>query len=208
MKKEKNNKIDKNQNKELKKLTLNKKTLKNSAIAIAILVVICAIFWGEEGKHIIEAKSTIKRISTIENLNTVKYTYNAIATKTTKEKEEKYHVAYEGTVRVGINFKEIEISEKDKKITISVPSPKITETTIDESKLDFMFTKEKYDKENVIEEAIELCKKDIETNAKKEELLFDTAKENTLASVKALMKPWEESLDKKYTVEYIIKEDK
>jgi len=109
---------------------------------------------------------------------------------------------------VGINFKEIEISEKDKKITISVPSPKITETTIDESKLDFMFTKEKYDKENVIEEAIELCKKDIETNAKKEELLFDTAKENTLASVKALMKPWEESLDKKYTVEYIIKEDK
>ena len=131
---------------------MSKKTKKMTkgkiiTIAIASLVVlslICVIFWGEEGTHTIDSTNTLKRIIKTENLNTVEYTYNAVATKK-KGDTVKYYVAYEGIVKAGIEFDEIKIdvNEKKKKITISIPKVKITETIVNEETIDFIFTKSK-----------------------------------------------------------------
>lgn len=61
------------------------------------------------------------------------------------------------------------------------------------------------------QEAYELCKKDLEERVEKEEELLEIAKENTMAVVEALVKPWVEQINNEYRVEiqYISdKEDK
>lgn len=56
-----------------------------------------------------------------------------------------------------------------------------------------------------------MCKKDLEERVEKEEELLEIAKENTMAVVEALVKPWVEQINNEYRVEiqYISdKEDK
>ena len=60
-----------------------------------------------------------------------------------------------------------------------------------------------------MEEAIELCKKDLNDRTKTEELLIVTAQENAMSSIKAFFQPWIETLDEEYEVEFVqeVKED-
>lgn len=79
---------------------------------------------GEEGHVTTISEASLKKVFEITELSTADYTFNAIA-KAYGEDETtiRYYVAYEGTVKVGINFSQItfDIDPEEKIITITIP---------------------------------------------------------------------------------------
>lgn len=149
------------------------------------------------------SKSSLQELIEINELSTVDYTYNAIATKYDENNDPMYYVAYEGTVTAGIDFNEIgiEVIEEEKTIKITVPDVEIHSTKVEMGTMDYIFTKNKYETEDISQEAYKLCKNDLKTRIEKENIIYKVAKENAISSVKALFKPWIDTIDDEYTIE-------
>lgn len=149
------------------------------------------------------SKASLQKVIEINELSTVDYIYNAVATKYDENNNAMYFVAYEGTVTAGIDFNKIDIKviEEEKKVKITVPEIEIHSTKVDMGTMECIFTKNKYEKEDVLQEAYKLCKDDLKAKIKKENALLNTAKENATSSVEALFKPWIDTIDNSYTVE-------
>lgn len=191
-----------------------KKTTKIIIILVAIIIVLVlslGILNSETGKLKISAESSLEKIVEKNDLETVSYTYNAIArqckkagcsTDSENTDDYKYFVSYEGTVSAGIDFKQVKIDvDKDnKKLIITVPEPKITGYNVDIGSLKFIFTKDKYNEASELEQAFKLCKTDLENRSEKDELILKTAKQNSITVLEAFFKPWIETFNSEYEV--------
>ncbi len=174
-------------------------------IPVFILCIVLASFslFGKEGKLTTISKSSLQEILEINELSTVSYIYNATATKYTDDGSKvKYYVAYEGEVKAGIDFTKIDfdINEDEKIIRITVPAVDVQETSINMGTLDFIFVKDKYNTENISQEAYKLCLTDLAERAEEEALLHEMARANAISAVEALFKPWIMTVDDTYTI--------
>ena len=148
------------------------------------------------------SKASLEKIIETNELATLDYTYNAIATVLDESGEnEKYYVSYEGIVTAGIDPSKISVDEQDKNIIITLPEAEIQDTDVKIDSLDFIFTKSKYETETVSHEAHQACMDDLKQKAAKETSLLTLARENAVNSVTALLSPWINQLDEEYTVE-------
>lgn len=148
--------------------------------------------------------STIMDILEISDLSTVDYQYQAITTVYDMDTAKaKYHVFYEGNIKAGIDFEkiDIQIDEAEKKIKITLPQSEIQQTLVDEKSLDFIFEKNRYDKEMVYQEAYTACCKDLAKRMQSDEMLLKMAGENAKAAVEALLLPFMAQLEEQYQVE-------
>ena len=162
------------------------------------------IFNIQEGQITTISKASLEKIIEINQLSTVDYTYNAIATVYDDAGEKiKYYVAYEGLVTAGIDFEKIELAVDDveKKVTVTLPEIEIHDLTVNMGTMDCIFTDDKYNTEKVSQEAYFASKQDLKNRIEKDTELPKMAKENAIASVKALFSPWIEQLDEAFTVE-------
>ncbi len=183
------------------------KSIKIIIAVILVLIVGVGIFLivapNKEGQVTTISESTLQKVLEISELSTVEYAYNAVATKYVEGKDEvAYYVAYEGTVKAGINFEQIDIAvdEDNKIVTITLPEVEMHRATVKDGSMDFIFLKDKYETESVALEAGELCTNDLTARVANEPLLKDAARENAIASVEALFRPWIESVDEAYEV--------
>ena len=173
-----------------------------------ILIIIVAIILGimlqpKEGEFTVISESSLREVLEIEELSTLEYFYNSIATQNIKDSDKiKYHVRYEGMVRLGIEFDDIAINVDDdnKKIIVTVPEIKVIDCSVDQETMEFIFIKEKYETESVLVEAYKLCKEDLEEKVVESNSLFELAKENAVSSIEALLLPWIEQVDEEYVV--------
>lgn len=173
-------------------------------LALALVIgALLAILGNNDDGTTITSTSSLESVLEIKELSMVEYIYNAIATKYDKNNNPMYHVAYEGTVIAGIEFDDIKIDveENEKKIIITIPEIKIQDVKVDESTLDYMFLKSKYETETIAQEAYKLCIEDLKVRITEENILYDTAKTNAKFSLEAMFKPWIETIDDTYTVE-------
>ena len=171
---------------------------------VCVIVLIAIIVPNRGGQMTTISEASLEKVIEINELATVDYTYNAIATAYAENNETiKYNVAYEGVVNAGIDFKKIDIqlNEEEKVIKITLPPVEIQDIRVDSGTLDYIFIKDKYETETISEEALRICKADLEKRVSEEELLKITAKENAVESIKALFAPWIEVMDADYTVE-------
>ncbi|MDY2510464.1 MAG: DUF4230 domain-containing protein [Ruminococcus callidus] len=148
-------------------------------------------------------EAQLKDAFEISELSTATYTYNSIASAYDKDHETvRYHVSYEGTVKVGVDFNDIDvkIDESNKKITLTLPDAEVLELNVNAGTMAYIFTDEKYDTETVAQEAYRLSREDLKNKAEKEQQLYETAKENAIAAVEALVTPWIEQMNADYTV--------
>lgn len=179
-------------------------TLAKIVLGIIIIVILLNILFPyQSGGVITVSNSTLREILEINELSTVEYTYNAVATKYAKDgKEKKYHVAYNGTILAGINFNEIkfDVDKEKKKINITIPEIEIQEIKVDMGTMEYIFEKSKYETEGISEEAYKLCKEDLEKRITKDSVLYKTAKINAITSIEALFKPWIENMDEQYEI--------
>lgn len=171
---------------------------------VCVIVLIAIIVPNRGGQMTTISEASLEKVIEINELATVDYTYNAIATAYVEDNETvKYNVAYEGVVNAGIDFKQIDIqlNAEENIIKITLPSVEIQDIRIDSGTLDYIFSKDKYETETISEEALRICKADLEKRVSEEELLKTTAKENAVESIKALFTPWIEVMEVDYTIE-------
>ena len=114
-----------------------------------------------------------------------------------------YNVAYEGNVKAGIDFQDIsiQIDDTNKKIVVTLPDVKIYDTTVNAGTLEYIFTDQKYNTEDVAQEAYKLCCEDLKEKTERETALYTAAKENAKTAVEALIIPWVEQTDSDYIVD-------
>ena len=181
-------------------------------IAVSILILIIIVLIGfklmkpdEEKKEVSTITQTsLDKIIEINQLSTVDYTYNAVVKVYDEEKKDlKYYVAYEGIVTAGIDFEKIDIAvnEEQKKVIIKIPDVEIHDVNVNMGTMEYIFAKDKYETETVSQEAYKASTVDLQERVKQEKDLHEMAKENAIASVRALFVPWIEQIDKEYTVE-------
>ncbi len=200
----------------MKNLIKNKKIMTIVAIvvvAIVVAITVAAIAKNKQQPSIVTiSEASLKEVIEVGELSTIEYSYNSYApvsttTKTKKgdEKEEiRYYVSYEGNVKAGFDFEALTVNcdNETKTITIVIPDIKINSAHVDETSLDYIFVKEKYNTENTFQEALKICEKDLAEKANKNTTLTEMAKENAISMMKALLAPWEETLPEGYLIEY------
>ena len=169
----------------------------NASEAIANAVI------GAEGKTTTFSEASIRKVFEISELSTADYTYNAVAKAYAEDGiSVKYYVAYEGRIKVGIDFSQIEIAmnEEDKVITITIPDIEFQEKTVDPGTLEFIFKDKKSETEQIHQEAFALCQKDLDEKTSNEKELLTLARTNAKSVVEALVTPWIEQAKDEYTV--------
>lgn len=173
-------------------------------VGILLLGIVLGFVFSRESEVITISEASLKEIISASDLSTVEYTYNSIVT-ISNEKEEKYHVAYDGIVKAGFDFNQITVTDnqKEKKIIITIPEIKIISAVVNDQSLEFIFLKDKYDTETTYQEAYRESINDLKIKAEQNNDIKIIARENAIMTMKALIKPWEEQLPEGYTVECI-----
>lgn len=195
------------------------------AILVLVLLLAAAIYFiyvhnikdDDSGKGVVETlidqgtkeaevtftEAQLAEVFKISELSTATYTYNSIASAYDDAAQTvRYHVSYEGTVKVGVDFSDIkmEIDNENKLIKLTLPEAEVLDMSIDAGTMDYIFTSEIYNTETITQEAYNLSCLDLKCKLENEEQLYVTAKENAIATVEALIKPWVEQMDADYTV--------
>lgn len=172
-------------------------------VIVGLVIVGIIILTNKEPELTVVSETSLKEMLEIDELATLEYFYNSV-TQVLKEDSNKvkYHVAYKGNIRYGINFEQVEImiDETNKQINVVVPEVNLLDSNVDIESLDFIFEKDKYETETVIIEAKEVCEADLETKALQNENLKNMAKENAVDTINALLCPWIEQVAEEYEV--------
>lgn len=155
----------------------------------------------------IVSKSTLEKIINVNDLSTFEAVYNGIAKVENKEKTDKidYYVSYEAKVKAGIDVTQvsIDIDEENKKILITMPEVKITETNVDITSLDYIIENKKIDTSKISQEAYSKCISDVENEIKTESAIYTLAKDNAKNIITALIEPLTNQVDNKYILEIV-----
>ena len=210
-----NDKILENNNDKVEKVKREKKCPKFIKKIILFIIIIALIVLTisfikvhNENRLTITTKSSLEKIIEINKLSTIEYTYNAIVAKykddEVKDDNVEYYVAYNGKVTAGIDFNEvnIDVNYKEKKIYITLPNVEIHEVNVDMGTLDYIYERNTSEKDSISQEAYKLCKNDLRERAKNETELLVNANENAKSAIEALIKPWIESVDKEFQIEF------
>lgn len=204
-------------------LTTNLKNMyekkKNQAMLmlVGICLILCVIagviiynyFKPNRVPPIPEIKASLEKIIEKNDLNTIQYPVNRAITVWDEDgKRKKYYVAYEANVTAGIDMSKVTITEKESKkegekptLIVTLPEADYTKAIVDPESYDFLFLKQKYETETVLEEAARVCKEDLEDYTKEQENQLEIARENAVRYMKAFLLPFEESLKGKYIIE-------
>ncbi len=191
-----------------------KKNTKLIIILLGIIVVLGLVIYFMFSKDssngiIIRAKSNFKKAVDTEELRTATFTYNGVARKCKEEckndgkDEYLYYVSYEGDVTAGFDFDDIKFSvdKEKKKMTITMPEVKITDSHTYIEKQKFIFKNSKYDTVNELSEANRICNEDIKKRANEDNLLLETAKDNAKVVLQQFFETWLNNYYPGYTLE-------
>ncbi len=191
---------------------------------LAVLIIFAAgfafaIHLGNGGEKILSS-SSLEKIVKVAKLSTFSAYYNGVAevyvenekdeatdeeaADEQKEKKVAYYVAYEATVKLGINLNNVNIKTdtNNKCITVSMPKIEVESTDIDEESLDFIFKKRNANDTGIIKVAYQACVEDAKAEIANQETMFKIARENAADTVRALILPLVQNVDENYTIEF------
>ena len=166
-----------------------------------------------ESKEVTKITVQIKEIVNMAKLSVVEYPYSGIAEWYDEETQVGY-VKYEGTVKIGIDFDDIEINadETAKNMEIIIPKSTQTSYSTDTSTMEFIYMsetlKKQYEKNSDALKAIyKVCEDDLieETGRIKNEKVYENADRNLKNIISMLTETIAEA--EGYSLSIIIAED-
>lgn len=182
-----------------KKNELKLKVPKKLIVTIGIILCVCVagIFvynnFIKKSKTELITVSSIEEILEIDELSTLKYYYNAIATVPDDKGNVSYNIAYRGHVVAGIDFTKIkvDIDETNKTIIINIPKAKVTDWVIETGSLDYIFVDKSASKNKTIDtDSYKIAKEDLIKRTSNDESILEIATKNSKEAIDALMDPW------------------
>jgi len=153
---------------------------------------------GEEGKVTTVTQASLEKVVAKGRLYTAEYPYNGIvAVYNEGNGVLKYHVAYEGTVKAGIDVSKIQISLDEDKHLILIQLPELTleEPLVNAGTLEYIFEDNQYNTETVAQEAYRAAVNDLKTRAAADPNIISMATKTAKMSEKAFIEPWVEQID-------------
>ncbi|MBE5943333.1 MAG: DUF4230 domain-containing protein [Lachnospiraceae bacterium] len=177
-------------------------------IALAVIVVgavllVKALKKKEPVKEVITV-STLEKIIEVSELSTFTVVYNGVAEVSDYEGKEDvgYYVSYEANVKAGIDFEDIEISvdQEKKVVNIKLPEVEIMDTFVDIGSLDYIFVNDKLNTPTISEEAFKLCKYDVMMESNNQEAIIESARQNAVNVVNALVSPFVKQVDPEFEI--------
>lgn len=152
-------------------------------------------------------ETTLKEIIDVSELSTFEAVYNGVARipDSADANVIDYYVAYEATVKAGIDFNKIgiKLDKVTKIITVTLPEVKINDINVNIGSLDYIFNDKNANTSTISGEAYKLCIADAEEKSKAEAEIYSIAEENAHNIIEALVLPFVSQLDEEY--ELIIK---
>ena len=163
---------------------------------------------GEEGEVTTVTESILEETVRKGSLYTAEYPYNGYtAVYEEDQKTVKYYVAYEGTVKAGIDVRKIEVSLEEDTNTIFIRLPKavVTEPRVNPGTMEYIFEDEKYNTETVAQEAYRAACEDLAERVQGDANIRANAEESAKAAEKALVEPWVNQINdgKEYKVKVL-----
>ena len=166
-----------------------KKPVKYIILILLLAVIAVAGVWtafhikeGRKETTTVISKTTLEKVLDISELSTGKAVYHGIAHVYDPKNDERvlYHVAYDATVKAGIDTDKIKIKiEKEaKKVTVTLPEVQIQDIDVDMGTLDYMFESKRSQTESVSKDAYQAAIADVTKECKDNEEIKDLAKEN------------------------------
>lgn len=164
--------------------------------------------YSQEGIVTTVTKSSIEKVVHSGKLYTAEYPYNGIAAVyDSNDGTLKYHVAYEGTVKAGIDVSQIEVSldEDTNTIIIYLPKVQVDDPIVEVSTLEYIFEDSKYNTETVAQEAYKAAIANLKRRVSDDPQIEKRAVEAAKMTEWALVDPWVNQVDGdvKYTVKVI-----
>ena len=147
---------------------------------------------GTEGTiGLAEQDTRVEDVVRISELQTMEYSYDAIC-RVEDGGQVVYYIAYESTVSLGIDTSEIQFDYGDEKtpvITITLPPVQILNVNVDAGAMDYIFENEAYNNSAASVTAQQFCEADVADKIYGDDTMFDSARENTEAEIRALTEP-------------------
>ena len=161
--------------------------------------------------EVVENKTTIEDIIGISELQTLQYDYQAICRVYSEVDGVSpiYYIAYEATVNLGIQTEDIEVDygdEDDKEITVYLPRVGILSSVVNAGTLEYLFVDQSYNNQQTSVEAQGRCEQDLIVRVREDDKMFEYAKENTEAEIRALTEPIVEQFYPDYELKIVWKE--
>lgn len=146
---------------------------------------------GEEGEVVTVSEVTLLQVLRTSSLYTAEYPYNGYATVYDGDKV-KYYVAYEGTVKAGIDMDKVrlQLDKENKRITVILPEITIADPIVDMNSLECIFMDPKYEKEDGLQEQFKEATEDLKRKAVVDGKLMEYATESAKLFERALLEPW------------------
>lgn len=156
-------------------------------------------------KTTIVSDTSLERILRISDISTYRTTYNGVAKVCDEKNQDKvlYYVSYEASVKAGIDMNEVktDVDKDNKIIKVTLPEVKITDLSVDMTKLDYMFKAWGADTETVSKDAYEAAVEDAEGECNDNTAIKEFARDNVENLIKGLLNPVLENADEAYTLE-------
>lgn len=150
----------------------------------------------------IVTSARVEKIIKVNTLSTFQAIYNGVSSvdRPDTKKSPDYHVAYEASISIGIDPDKItvDVNNDEKKILVSLPPVRITDTSVDIGSLDFIFENDDINNSDIIQEAYQSCIHDVMTEASTETVIFDLAEKNAENIIRALLEPFLSQIDSEY----------
>lgn len=198
-----------NRQNSLSKLNYKKKLiLIFSVCGLSALILILGLF-NKESSVQVKVKSSLDRLVEKSDLETVNFTYNAIAKqckdaencnkKSNDINEFEYVISCKGTITAGIDFKNIriDVDEDSKKLIVKMPEAGVTDINV--GSLKFLNGEDLPASE--LANARKLCEETIKEKSEKDNELLPAAKEQAEVVLKSFYEQWFKSFDEEYKVE-------
>lgn len=114
-----------------------------------------------------------------------------------------YYVSYNGTIKAGFDFiqVDIQVDDQNKQILVTLPLTKITQVSVDITSMDFIFMDDDANTEAVSQEAYQACVNDLTRESVEQPAIRQLAKQNAENVILALIAPFVDQPGGEYTIE-------
>ncbi|MCR5702492.1 MAG: DUF4230 domain-containing protein [Lachnospiraceae bacterium] len=153
---------------------------------------------GHEGEVTTTIYARLENVVKSAKLYTAEYPYNGYVAVRDEEGNIKYYVSYEGTVKAGIeDVSKItcSIDKEKKEITVRLPEITIYPPVVNAGTMEYIFAKDKYNKENVAQEAYAKAIEDLTNKLYADKDFMESAVFTAKSTERAIIDAWISQLE-------------
>ena len=204
--------MTKDRKSKIKEITKKAKNTKISILSLLIIFVLLVLFVlfvlpllnNKPGEQETVTVSSLEKVVKTSTLSTYEIVYNGVAVVMNDEKpdQEDYYIAYESTVKAGLDFSKIEISknEDSKEIVVKLPRITLEKPNVQIDKQEIIIVNKKMNQDGLSARAYKKSIEDVTEETKNQEAIYEFARQNAEKLISGLITPFVNQSNDEYVI--------